>query len=224
MKKLFAMLLALVMVVSLMACAAKEEAPVVEDEPAVDAPAVEEEPAVEDEPAVMPEEDPTMDEPAAMPEDPAVDGPAAMPEVDAPAEEEMPVIEYMPEEKLNELMGLMDQLVGGINDELMVGTMEITSDMYEYYGIPAVDGVYAVVSMPMIGSIAHEVVLVELPEGTDAEAFAAEMEGQLDPMKWVCVQPETTWVKASGNYVVSVMSAADMAGAVEDNFVTVFGA
>ncbi len=171
-----------------------------------------------------------METPAA---DPSVAGPAATPEADAPVEdvpeadapvEEVPQIEYMPEEKLNELTALMDQLVANINDEMMVGTMEITADTYEYYGIPAVEGVYAVVSMPMIGSIAHEVVLVEVPEGTDAAAFAAEMEANLNPMKWVCVEPENTWVNASGNYVVSVMSSADMANAVLANFNTVFGA
>lgn len=168
-------------------------------------------------PAEMPEED----MPAVMPE---VDAPVEeMPEVDAPVEE-MPEIEYMPEEKLNELSALMEQLIANINDEMMVGTVEITADMYEYYAIPAAEGVYAVVSMPMIGSIAHEVVLVEVPEGTDAEAFAAEMESNLNPMKWVCVQPENTWVNAYGNYVVSVMSTTDMANAVLDNCNTVFGA
>lgn len=217
MKKLIAMLLALMLVVSLMACTAKEEAPVEEEKEEIaetpeaeEEPTVEDEPVIEDEPAAMPEEDPSLDEPAVMPED--------------PAEPEMPEIEYMPEEKLNEMMGLMDQLVNGINDELMVSTMEITADMYEYYGIPATEGIYAVVSMPMIGSIAHEVVLIELPEDMDAAEFAAQVEAGQNPMKWVCVQPETTWVKTSGNYVVAVMSTADMAGAVEDNFVAVFGA
>lgn len=217
MKKLIAMLLALMLVVSLMACTAKKEAPVEEEKEEIaetpeaeEEPTVEDEPVIEDEPAAMPEEDPSLDEPAVMPED--------------PAEPEMPEIEYMPEEKLNEMMGLMDQLVNGINDELMVSTMEITADMYEYYGIPATEGIYAVVSMPMIGSIAHEVVLIELPEDMDAAEFAAQVEAGQNPMKWVCVQPETTWVKTSGNYVVAVMSTADMAGAVEDNFVAVFGA
>lgn len=216
MKKLIALLLALVMVFGLVACAAKEEEPVEEEDVVVEeTPEVEDEPAVEEEPVVE-------DEPAVMPEEPAVDEPAAMPEVDAPVEEEMPEIEYMPEEKLNELSGLMDQLVGGINDEMMVGTMEITSDMYEYYGIPATEGIYAVVSMPMIGSIAHEVVLVELPEGVDAADFAAQVEAGQNPMKWVCVQPETTWVKSSGNYVVAVMSTTQMADAVAANFDSAF--
>lgn len=195
MKKLIAMMLVLALAFTFAACGSKTEEPVVEEDPTIN------------EPAVMPEEDAPVEE---------------MPEVDAPVEE-MPEIEYMPEEKLNELSGLIEQLVAGINDELMVGTMEITSDTYEYYGIPAVEGVYAVVSMPMIGSIAHEVVLVEVPEGTDAAAFAQEMEAGLNPMKWVCVQPENTWVNAYGNYVVSVMSTADMANAVLANANTVFG-
>ncbi len=215
MKKLTALFLALIMAVSFMACATKEEpSPEVDETPNVEAPEVEE-PTV-DEPATMPEEEqPAEDEPA-------VDEPADMPDADGSVEE-TPEIEYMPEEKLNEMMGLMDQLVANINDELMVGTMEITSDMYEYYAIPAIEGAYAVVSMPMIGSIAHEVVLVEVPEGTDIPAFIEEMEGLMNPRKWVCVEAETTWVKSSGNHVLMVMSTEDMAGAIEENFNTVFG-
>lgn len=197
MKKLIAMMLVLALAFTFVACGNKPA-----EEPAID------------EPAVMPEED----APAVMPE---VD--AEMPEVDAPVEE-MPEIEYMPEEKLAELSALIEQLIAGINDEMMVGTVEITSDMYEYYGIPATEGVYAVVSMPMIGSIAHEVVLVEVPEGTDVDAFAAEMETLKNPMKWVCVQPEVSWVKTSGNYVVSVMTAELMNEGLTANFETVFGA
>ncbi len=202
MKKFIAMMLVLALAFTFVACGSKAEKPVVEEDPTIN------------EPAVMPEED----APAVMPE---VD--AEMPEVDAPVEE-MPEIEYMPEEKLAELSALVEQLIAGINDEMMVGTMEITSDIYEYYGIPATEGVYAVVSMPMIGSIAHEVVLVEVPEGTDAAAFATEMENLKDPMKWVCVQPENSWSNAYGNYVVSVMTTADMANGVLENCNTVFGA
>jgi len=136
----------------------------------------------------------------------------------------MPEIEFMPEEKLNELLGLLDQLVGGINDELMVMNTEVTSDMFEYLvGAAPVEGAYAVASAPMIGSIAHEVVLVELPEGADAAAFAAEMESNMDPRKWICVEAESCWVKTSGNYVVKVMSTNDMSAAIEANFNTAFG-
>ncbi len=160
------------------------------------------------------------DKPAEMPEE---DMPAVMPEVDVEEETEIE-IEYMPEEKLNELSALMDQLVANINDEMMVGTVEITSDAYNYYGIPETEGAYAVVSMPMINAIAHEVVLVELPEGADAEAIVADMEELQDPMKWVCVQPETSWVRTNGKYVVGVMTTEAMAEAISANFDTIFGA
>ena len=223
MKKLIAMLLCLTMVLSLAACTSKEEQ-VPEEEPAVEEnPAGENEPAVEEQPeeeAPAEEETPAEDEPATMPEE--GEGMDVMPEVTP--EEEAPAIEYMPEEKLNEMMGLLDQLVGGINDELAVMSVEVTSDMFEYYvNTPYFEGAYAVVSAPIIGSIAHEVVLVELPEGTDVEAVAAEMEANMNPRKWVCVEAEESWVKTSGNYVLQVMSTSEMANAIEANFNTVFG-
>ena len=70
-------------------------------------------------------------------------------------------------------------------------------------------------------NLRHDV--VELPDGTDVAAVAAEMEANMNPRKWVCVEAEATWVKTSGQYVVLVMSAADMAAAIEANFNTVFG-
>lgn len=210
MKKLIAMILALTLVMSFAACAAKKE-PAVEEEPVVEENVVIETPVVEDE---------TLNEPAAMPEE--GEAMEVMPEVTP--EEEMPAIEFMPEEKLNEMMTLLDQLVGGINDELTVMNTEITSDIFEYLvGVAPMEGAYAVASAPMIGSIAHEVVLVELPEGTDVAAVAAEMEGNMDPRKWICVEAESCWVKTSGNYVVKVMSSSDMSAAIEANFNTVFG-
>ena len=210
MKKLIAMILALTLVMGLAACGTTKE-PTEEKEPVAEENVVIETPVVEDE---------TLNEPAAMPEE--GEGADVMPEVTP--EEELPAIEFMPEEKLNEMLGLLDQLVGGINDELMVMNTEITSDMFEYLvGIAPMEGAYAVASAPMIGSIAHEVVLVELPEGTDVAAVAAEMEGNMDPRKWICVEAESCWVKTSGNYVVKVMSTNDMSAAIEANFNTVFG-
>lgn len=209
MKKLIAMILALTLVMGLAACGAKEQAPEVEENVVIETPV---------------EKDPTLDQPAAMPEQGA-DQPAAMPEVTPEVGgEEMPMPQPMPEEKLNEMMGILEQLVGGINDELVVMNTEIMSDMFEYFAaVPYIEGAYMVVSAPMIGSIAHEVVLVELPEGTDVAAVAAEMEANMNPRKWVCVEAEATWVKTSGQYVVMVMSAAEMAAAIEANFNTVFG-
>lgn len=211
MKKIFAMLLAMCLILSLAACGVKEEP---------ETPTLEENPAIEETPAVeeTPEEElPAMDAPAAMPEE--GEGEEELPEDDVP--EVVP----MPEEKLEELMGILHQLVDGINDEMAIAEDEIYTDSFEWLvGVPYVDGAYAVMSAPMMSSIAHEVILIELPEGTDVGAFAAEVEANLNPRKWVCVEAEKAWVKTSGQYVVKVMSDTEMADAVEANFNTVFGA
>lgn len=208
MKKLIAMMLALALVLSFAACGAKEEpAPEVDDTPAV-----EETPSVEE----TPEELPDLDQPAAMPEEGETE--------EEQPEDEIPEVVPMPEEKREELMGVLQQLVGGINDEMAIAEDEIYTDSFEWLvGVPYVEGAYAVISAPMMSSIAHEVILIELPEGADVEAFAADVEANLNPRKWVCVEAEKTWVKTSGQYVVKVMSNTEMADAVEANFNTVFG-
>lgn len=210
MKKLIAMLLALTLMLSFAACGVKEEP--------TDVPAVEENPAIEEEPTVEPtpeDELPAMDQPATMPDE----GEAQLPE------DEIAEVVPMPEEKLEELMGILHQLVDGINDEMAIMEDEIFTDSFEWLvGVPYVEGAYAVMSAPLMNAIAHEVILIELPEGADVEAFAADVEANLNPRKWVCVEAEKTWVKTSGQYVVKVMSSTEMADAVEANFNTVFGA
>lgn len=211
MKKISLLIVVLVLAFALTACAAGEDRqPEQNEPPQADVPAV-----------------PETDIPAA----PEADAPA-MPEVNVPAVPEEGGVPQTPEadgetgmpaEKLEELSGLMDQLVAGVTEELTVSTMEITTDMYEYCGIPDVEGVYAVTSMSLIGSIAHEVILVEVPDGTDAADFAAQMETLINPLKWVCVQPESKWVRSSGRYVVSVMSDAELSDLIASNFDKVFG-
>ncbi len=86
MKKLIAMLLCLTLILSLAACASKEEAP------AEDVPAVEETPVVDEAP--LPEEEDVVIE-LPVEEDAAIDEPAAAPE-ETPVADDMPAV--MPEE------------------------------------------------------------------------------------------------------------------------------
>ena len=76
----------------------------------------------------------------------------------------------------------------------------------------------------MIGSIAHSVVLLKLPEGADVAAVAADIEANMDPRKWICVEAEATMVKTSGQYVLMAMSSQATVDAISANFDTVFGA
>lgn len=80
------------------------------------------------------------------------------------------------------------------------------------------EGYEAAVSEPMIGSIAHSVVLVRVPEGTDVESVRAEIEQNHNPRKWVCVEAEKTAVVAHNNTILLVMSTEALADVVLANF------
>lgn len=212
MKKMIALLLALTIAMGVTACASNQPADTDTQNPGVETPADTQEPDNADNTG---DDAADPDVPATMPDD-NLD--------DSFGQDSEPAGSEISEEERTKLLDLMGKLVDGVTGEMSVMTDVIPADMYEYYAIPAVDGAYAVVSAPMMSSIAHEVVLVEVPEGTDAETVADQMRENMNPRKWVCVEAEETWVKTSGQYVVMVMSAKDMADEIAANFDQVFGA
>ena len=209
MKKLIALLLALTIAMGVTACASNQPADSDTQNPGVETPADTQKPDNTGDDAADP------DVPATMPDD-NLD--------DSFGQDGESAGSDMPEEERTKLMDMMDKLVDGVTDGMSVSTEVIPADMEEYYAIPDVDGVYAVVNAPMMSSIAYEVVLVEVPEGTDAEAVADQMRENLNPRKWVCVEAEETWVKTSGQYVVSVMTFKDMADQTSANYDQLFNA
>jgi len=110
-----------------------------------------------------------------------------------------------------DLLALADSLYVSFNaDELpMLGSMEISAEDFEYFTfIPYVDGYKAVVSEPMMGSIAHSVVLVETPDAATAKEVAKSMEENADPRKWICVEAENVVSGTNGNIAILIMSDA----------------
>ena len=73
-------------------------------------------------------------------------------------------------------------------------------------------------SSPMIGSIAHCVVLLRLPDGTDVDEVAEQIKANADPRKWICVEAEAVEVRTAGNIVLLVMSSQTTADKVVSNF------
>ena len=201
MKKLIAMICALTLLLSLAACGKKNEQPQEpeQNDPVVETP-VEETPVEEAPVEETPVEEPAVEEPAV--EEPEMDPAYA------------------------DLLDKLAQLTEGATpEEMMLMNAEVPADSYEYLlFIPYIEGSYAVVSEPMIGSIAHSVVLLQLPEDADVQAVAAEIETNMDPRKWICVEAESSWVKTSGQYVLMVMSTQEAADVIAANFETVFGA
>ncbi len=121
-----------------------------------------------------------------------------------------------------DLKEFLNKVIDGITpEELALDTVEINAELFPsffFVDAPA-DEFEAYVSMPFIGSIAHQVAIVRVSEGTDVATLASEMETNLDPRKWVCAEAEKTAVLTKGNIILVVMSTADVVDAAIQNFV-----
>ena len=124
------------------------------------------------------------------------------------------------EADVSALIGKLDAVIGTADDEMMSNiTEEVPQEawpniVYTNY----VEGAKAVVSQPMMSSIAHMVVLAHFPEGTDMQAVAEDMRNNMDPRRWLCVEPEKCAVETNGNYALLVMSTEGMVDSVVENF------
>ncbi|MBU5626048.1 hypothetical protein KQI82_03740 [Oscillibacter sp. MSJ-2] len=119
------------------------------------------------------------------------------------------------EESLSDLMGTILDGVETPNYSIS----ELAGDSFPYMlFIDQPRGATAVSADAMIGSIAHSVVLMRLPDGSDAEGIAKQVKDNADPRKWICVEAEKTIVKTSGNLVLLVMSDTATADAIAANF------
>ena len=243
MKKIIAMILALVMVVSMTACAKKPaEDTTTEDETVSDTTTGTENGADAETDDTTVSEDDTQNE-GTTEDDTTEDDTTADDTTDVdpeqPATPEAPVdgtentnpetpatdgeTTVTPEEQ--EVLDTLQKLVAGAADDIMCDNTIITADQYPYYlFIDYIDGSIAASASAMIGSIAHSVVLLKLPEDADVAAVAADIEANMDPRKWICVEAEATMVKTSGQYVLMVMSSQATVDAISANFDTVFGA
>ena len=238
MKKIIAMILALVMVASMAACAKKPADDTTTDDTTISEDNTQNEGTTEDETA---EDDTTTDDTAE--DDTTEDDTTADDTTDVdpeqPATPEAPVdgtentnpetpaadgeTTVTPEEQ--EVLDTLQKLVAGAADDIMCDNTIITADQYPYYlFIDYIDGSIAASASAMIGSIAHSVVLLKLPEDADVAAVAADIEANMDPRKWICVEAEATMVKTSGQYVLMAMSSQEIVDAISANFDTVSGA
>ncbi len=119
------------------------------------------------------------------------------------------------------LTDMMDKLYEGIAEDNLpaVMTQEVPADAFEgVFFIPAVEGAEAVMSEPMMSSVAHSVCLLRVPEGTDVESVRADIEKNMNPAKWLCVEAEKSSVVANGNTILLVMTSDDNHDMIVNNF------
>ena len=157
-------------------------------------------------------------------ETPAPDGNTANTETNDPStddtskEEETNPIDEM------DLTTVMEDILKDVENLPMYEITELTEENFEFMTfIPYEDGYEAVSADALIGSIAHSVVLVRVPDGTDAAQVASDIEANANPNKWVCVGAEATHVRQHGNTILLVMSSVDTANAILVNFDSLAG-
>lgn len=114
---------------------------------------------------------------------------------------------------------MMEALLADVNIEMATVNTEITDERFSwFFDVEPIEGAKALASEAMMNSIAHYIALLELPEGVDVAQTATDIEGKLDPRKWICVEAEKSIVKYSGNRILVIMSTTDIADQVAANF------
>ena len=222
MKKIIAILLAAMMLLSLLtACGSKKEP--VEDTPAV----------LPEETPDVPAEDPTIDEPAAMPEDPSMDQPAEMPEMPEMPEVGVDEAPEAPAEGLfadEGLLNILNGIYGITAPEFPV--MEIPADYFDLFyhtGLTDESLISGVaVSESAMGSQAYSLVLVRAADASKVAEIAETMKQNIDPRKWVCVEADDIRCVAAGDVVLFIMVSSEYASSITadgvvDAFVQVTG-
>lgn len=108
---------------------------------------------------------------------------------------------------------------GVVPEELWTETAEITDETFQnFFFIEPIEDYEAWVNVAGMSSIAHEVSLIRVSEGTDVEALATEIENNLNPRKWVCVDAEKTAVVVRGNVILVTMSRTEIVDGAVANF------
>ena len=109
------------------------------------------------------------------------------------------------------LEDIIGKLYEGIPEDTLpssLTTFPITENIEYYLGTSDIDYSEAVVSEPMMSSIAHSVVLVRLNEGANVEETMQKIKDNVNPRKWVCVwvEDENVRVLNRGNVILLIMT------------------
>lgn len=111
---------------------------------------------------------------------------------------------------LEELMTKVYKDIPEDERPMMLSNIEVTDENVEYYlGTSDIEYEEALASEPMIGSIAHSVVLVRVKNDADIESIKTKIKENVNPRKWVCVgvEEDEVVVKNKGNLIILIMSS-----------------
>lgn len=204
MKKMIAMLLACLMVLSLMACTARnDEDTIGSDGVSAEKPAAGQTQQPEEN-GTAPDEEPE-DELETLPETETEIVPDEVPdeEPDAGTDSDASVLSL-----------ILDELLTDLDAEFLpyYSSYDVSREDAPYVtGYAELDTGFnfALGYGPMMGSIPYIMVLFELPEELNAEDYAAALRDNAVLNKWVCVSADYAHAYANGQYVLFLMSSLE---------------
>ncbi len=120
------------------------------------------------------------------------------------------------------LEDIMSKLYEGIPENELpssLTTFPMTENVEYYLGTSDIDFAEAVVSEPMMSSIAHSIVLVRLNDGANTEETMQKIKENVNPRKWICVgvEDENVRVLNRGNVILLIMTDNNT-DIIENNF------
>ncbi len=121
------------------------------------------------------------------------------------------------------LVAILDSVHGNAGEMPMMMDMALARSNEEFFiGTAGLDYKAGVAREPMMTSVAHSVVVLEMNEGADIEAAKKAIKENADPYKWICVgvADENVLVESEGNYIILIMTekAADFADSFHKYF------
>lgn len=117
------------------------------------------------------------------------------------------------------LTDIMAKVQENAGVDMAVMDVPITEENFtSFLFIDPVKDSEALASEAAINAIAHSIVLLRVPSGTDAKQTAADIQKKMDPRKWICVEAESAQVVQQGDLILLVMSSTDIADKVVANF------
>ena len=122
------------------------------------------------------------------------------------------------------LEDIMAKVYDGIEEIPNTAITEVTAENMEYYlGVTDIKFKKAIASEPLMSSIAHSVVLIEVEDGADISSIKSKIKKNVNGRKWVCVgvEDEDILVDNIGNHIILVMD--DKSDEFMNNFLNLKG-
>lgn len=94
------------------------------------------------------------------------------------------------------------------NTPMGLTNIEVTDENIEnFLGTKDIEYEEALASEPMVGSIAHSVVLVRVKEGADIDKVKTTIKENVDPRKWICVgvEDDEVIIKNKGDLIIVII-------------------